>query len=248
MTSNSQILHLSKNERKSLAFQPKDTALDYHIVLEQNASLNLYFVQEQTTRTHFQIDLDGENAEVNIYGLAIAERQQRIENQIFVNHNVPNCKSNQLFKYLLSEEAVGVFEGKIVVKAGAQKTVAYQNNRNLLDGNACRIYSKPQLEIYADDVKCSHGMATGQLDEVAMFYLRSRGIPEKEAKNMLKSAFMQDILDKIESFAHNNNSQENWWNTICDEEKQGILRGLAEVEAGLTVPHSEVMKKYEKWL
>ncbi|MDR0834349.1 MAG: SufD family Fe-S cluster assembly protein [Candidatus Symbiothrix sp.] len=197
MNSNLQILQVANNERRSLYFQPKDTALDYHIVLEQHAGLDLYFLQDRTTQTHFQIDLNGENAELNIYGLAIAGGQQKIENHILVNHNVPHCKSNQLFKYLLSDEAVGVFEGKIVVKEGAQKTEAYQSNRNLLDGNVCHIYSKPQLEIYADDVKCSHGMATGQLDETALFYLRSRGIPEKEAKQMLRDAFVQDILDKI---------------------------------------------------
>ncbi|GHT43774.1 hypothetical protein AGMMS49965_18250 [Bacteroidia bacterium] len=199
MKSNPQIVQLAKNERTTLCFQPKDTALDYHIILEQNAGLDLYFLQDRTVQTHFQIDLNGEDAELNIYGLATAEGTQRIENHILINHNAPKCKSYQLFKYLLSDEAVGVFDGKIVVQEGAQKTVAEQNNRNLLDGDACRIHSKPQLEIYADDVKCSHGMATGQLDEAAMFYLRSRGIPEAEAKKMLKTAFTQDILDKINS-------------------------------------------------
>jgi Fe-S cluster assembly protein SufD len=102
-----------------------------------------------------------------------------------------------LFKYILGEEAVGAFDGKIIVQPNAQKTEAHQTNRNLLGSPTCRMYSKPTLEIYADDVKCSHGLTTGQLDETALFYMRSRGIPEEEAVLLLKFAFTNDVLQGI---------------------------------------------------
>ncbi len=149
------------------------------------------------TRNNYHIDLDGEAADVKLYGLATADRQQRVDNYSVINHNVAHCTSDELFKYILDEEATGAFSGKIVVAQDAQKTQAYQNNRNLLNGNACRIFSKPQLEIYADDVKCSHGMTTGQLDESALFYMRARGIPEAEAKILLLFAFADDVIKGI---------------------------------------------------
>ncbi|GAP72634.1 ABC transporter permease protein [Candidatus Symbiothrix dinenymphae] len=186
-----------------LYFSPKDTSVNCDIYVRENAKLDLYYLQNQTTKTEVEIYLTAQGSEVNIYGLALGTGTQTISNKLLVKHIAPNCKSYQLFKYLLSDEAIGVFDGKIVVQEGAQKTEAYQNNRNLLDGTACRIHSKPQLEIYSDDVKCSHGMATGQLDEASIFYLRSRGIPEPEAKAMLKTAFTQDILDKISADTKN---------------------------------------------
>jgi len=112
-----------------------------------------------------------------------------------IHHYVPACRSNELFKYVLDDEAVGAFSGRIIVAQDAQKTEAYQNNRNLLGSRNCRMYSKPQLEIYADDVKCSHGMTTGQLDEKALFYMRSRGIPFTEAVLLLKFAFTSDVIN-----------------------------------------------------
>lgn len=149
------------------------------------------------TRNNYRVDLNGKHAETHLYGLAIADVRQKIDNFTVINHWASNCQSNELFKYLLDDEATGVFNGKIIVSPDAQKTEAYQNNRNLLGNSNCRMYSKPQLEIYADDVKCSHGMTTGQLDEAALFYMRSRGIPMEEAIFLLKFAFTGDILQSI---------------------------------------------------
>jgi Fe-S cluster assembly protein SufD len=114
-----------------------------------------------------------------------------------INHLFPNTHCSEQFKYVLDDEAVGVFSGRIVVAKGAQKTEAYQSNRNLLGSRSCRMYSEPQLEIYADDVKCSHGMTTGQLDENALFYLCSRGIPKDEAVLLLKFAFTNDVIQGV---------------------------------------------------
>ena len=149
------------------------------------------------TRNNYLVDLEGENAETHLLGLAIADGQQQVDNFTTINHRVPHCHSNELFKYILDEEAIGAFDGKLVVAPNAQKTEAHQTNRNLLGSSACRMYSKPQLEIYADDVKCSHGMTTGRLDETALFYMRSRGIPEEEAIFLLKFAFTNDVLQSI---------------------------------------------------
>ena len=150
-----------------------------------------------TTRNNYQIDLDGENAETHLSGMMIIDEKQKADNFSVINHNVPNCHSNELFKYVLDGESIGSFNGKIKVAPNAQKTQSHQNNRNLLGNKDCRMYSKPQLIIDADDVKCSHGMTTGQLDEKALFYMRSRGISESEAILLLKYAFTDDILQSI---------------------------------------------------
>jgi Fe-S cluster assembly protein SufD len=147
-----------------------------------------------TTRNNYTIDLAGEQTETQLYGLAIAGRQQHIDNFTQITHQAPHGRSRELFKYILEDEAVGAFDGRIVVAPDAQKTEAYQSNRNLLSSNACRMYAKPQLEIYADDVKCSHGMTTGRPDESALFYMRTRGIPEAEALLLLKFAFANDVI------------------------------------------------------
>jgi Fe-S cluster assembly protein SufD len=149
------------------------------------------------TRNNCQIDLIGKRAETYLHGLAIVDAQQTVDNFTLINHQASGCRSNELFKYLLDDEATGVFNGKMVVSTDAQKTEAYQSNRNLLGNRRCRMYSQPKLEINADDVKCSHGMTTGQLDEAALFYMRSRGIPNEEAILMLKFAFTGDVLKGI---------------------------------------------------
>jgi len=149
------------------------------------------------TRNNYRIDLAGEQAAANLQGLAIADAKQTVDNYTLINHHTTHCRSSELFKYLLDDEATGVFNGKMVVFPEAQKTEAYQINRNLLGNSRCRMYSQPKLEINADDVKCSHGMTTGQLDEAALFYMRSRGIPHDEAVLMLKFAFTGDVLQGI---------------------------------------------------
>lgn len=162
-----------------------------------NVMVNTLTLTNGITRNNYLIDLEGENAETNLFGMAVADEQEKIDNFTIINHRVPHCLSNELFKYVLEGKSVGAFSGRIIVFPDAQKTQAYQNNRNLCGSNESRMYSKPQLEIYADDVKCSHGMTTGQLDENALFYMRSRGIPEEEARYLLKLAFTMDVLDGI---------------------------------------------------
>lgn len=161
-------------------------------VLVNNLTLNCGH-----SRNNYYITLGGQYAESNICGMVIGGNQQLIDNFVQMNHAKPNCHSNQLFKYVMMDEAKGAFCGKIVVEKDAQKTIAYQNNRNLCVSDTARMYSKPQLEIYADDVKCSHGLTTGQLDEEALFYLRSRGIDEEKARLMLMQAFTADVLEHI---------------------------------------------------
>ncbi|MEA4978726.1 MAG: Fe-S cluster assembly protein SufD [Petrimonas sp.] len=149
------------------------------------------------TRNNYRFRLLGEHAEAHIGGLAICDKEQHVDNFAFLDHSVPNCLSNELFKYSLQDSATGVFCGRILVEKDAQKTLAYQNNKNLCVSEEARMFSKPQLEIYADDVKCSHGLTTGQLDEDAMFYLQARGIPKEEARMLLMVAFTQDVVDLI---------------------------------------------------
>jgi Fe-S cluster assembly protein SufD len=161
-------------------------------VLVNNLTLNC-----GKTRNNYYVKLDGEYAEANVCGMVIADREQLVDNFVFMDHAMPHCQSNQLFKYVLMDHAKGSFCGRIVVEKDAQKTQAYQNNRNLCASPDARMYSKPQLEIYADDVKCSHGLTTGQLDEDAMFYLQCRGIPQEDARLMLMQAFTADVLAHV---------------------------------------------------
>ena len=141
--------------------------------------------------------LCGEGAECHALGLYLADRWQHVDNFVSIDHASPDCTSNQLFKGVLDDYATGVFNGKILVNKGAQKTMAYQKNRSILLTDNARMDSKPQLEIYADDVKCSHGATIGQLDEDALFYLRSRGINKDEARLMLMFGFAHEVIEKI---------------------------------------------------
>ena len=141
--------------------------------------------------------LSGENSEAHLNGLYYAKGNSLIDNHILVDHIVANCQSNQLYKGILDEEATGVFNGKIFVKQDAQKTNAFQSSKAILLSNEASINSKPQLEIYADDVKCSHGAAIGQLSGDEVFYLKARGIHETDAKAILTYAFASQIIETI---------------------------------------------------
>lgn len=154
-------------------------------------------IKNGKTRNNFYCNLFGEHANLDLDGLGILDDEQLLDNWSIIRHHVPNCHSDELFKYTLNDKAVGSFSGLIYVAPDAQKTLAYQNNRNLVLADSAKMYSKPQLEIYADDVKCSHGMTTGELNEAAIFYMQQRGIPYVEAKLLLTIAFMSDVLDKI---------------------------------------------------
>ncbi len=150
-------------------------------------------------RNNFHVRLNALNGEGNLWGFYMASGEQHIDNHTLIDHAMPHCASNEHYKGILAEQAHGVFNGKVLVRPDAQKTNAYQKNQCLLLSDAAVINSKPQLEIFADDVKCSHGASIGQLDEEALFYLRSRGVREAEANALLRQAFASDILNHITS-------------------------------------------------
>lgn len=162
-----------------------------------NVLVNGITLNNGLTRNNYYIELNGEQAETTLCGMSILDKEQQLDTYSRITHAVPYCTSNELFKNVLDDQAVGAFSGRILVKEGAQKTMAYQTNRNLCATREARMYSKPQLEIYADDVKCSHGMTTGQLDENALFYMQSRGIPREEARMLLSVAFTADVIDHV---------------------------------------------------
>lgn len=149
------------------------------------------------TRNNYVVLLNGEHAETHLGGMAIVDKTQSVDNHSFIHHAVPHCTSHEMFKYVLDEQSIGAFTGRILVDKDAQKTEAYQTNKNICTTRDAKMYTKPQLEIYADDVKCSHGATIGQIDENALFYLRARGISESEARMLLKFAFMADVIDNI---------------------------------------------------
>lgn len=162
-----------------------------------NAAIGQYALTAGQTRNRIYVDLKGEHAETNLYGMCIADHEQKVDNITYIRHRVPNCSSNELFKYVLDDAARGSFIGRILVQQGADKTDAHQTNRNLSLTKETRMSARPELEIYADDVKCSHGTTVGQLDQNALFYMRTRGIPEAEARMLLMFAFMGDVIDGI---------------------------------------------------
>jgi Fe-S cluster assembly protein SufD len=173
------------------------TSLHVKQKASSNVLVNGITLNNGLTHNNYYIELNGEYAESTLCGMSILDKKQQLDTHSLITHAAPHCISNELFKNVLNDQSTGSFSGRILVKEGAQKTVAYQTNRNLCATREARMYSRPHLEIYADDVKCSHGMTTGQLDENALFYLRSRGIPEDEALMMLSVAFTADVVNNI---------------------------------------------------
>ena len=167
--------------------------------VQKDSKLSIHTISTEGNliRNNINVSLAGEGSECYLNGLFLGSGNQHIDNHTLVNHDVPNCYSNELYKGILTDKAKGVFNGKVIVKQDAQKTNAFQYNGNLLLSDEAQIYSKPELEIYADDVKCSHGSTTGQLNKEALFYLESRGISKEGAKHLLVYAFAQDVLEKI---------------------------------------------------
>ncbi len=162
-----------------------------------NVLVNGITLHNGVTRNNYILRFEGENAEANLCGMAIGDKDESIDNFTFIDHAVPRCSSRELFKYVLNDTSTGSFSGRILVREGAVKTEAYQSNKNLCATSDAQMFTKPQLEIYADDVKCSHGATVGQLDEQALFYMRSRGIPEAEARMLLMFAFTSDVIDTV---------------------------------------------------
>lgn len=147
-----------------------------------------------TTRNEYYVSMHGEHCELRLLGMGIESASRRLDNYSLIRHLKPRCRSNELFKYVVDDESTGAFCGRIYVAPGAMKTEAYQANRNVLGSEKARMFSKPQLEIYNDDVKCSHGTAIGRFDEKQLFYMQTRGLPLPLAETLLKQAFMADVI------------------------------------------------------
>jgi Fe-S cluster assembly protein SufD len=173
------------------------TNLFIHQVANSRFNGNTISLHGGLIRNNFYASQNGPDCETNLNGLFLCDEKQHVANFILMDHASPRGTSNQLFKGILDHDATGSFNGKILVRQDAQKIQAYQKNNNLLLSSAARMNTKPHLEIYADDVKCSHGATIGQLDNTAMFYLRSRGIGEKEARHLLMYAFAYEIVSRI---------------------------------------------------
>jgi len=164
---------------------------------DSNAIVNTLIFGGAFTRNNLNFEQNGSNCDSNMTGISILDNNQFADNHTFVDHKQPHCRSNEMYKGIYLGNSKGVFNGKIMVRPDAQKIDAFQSNNNLLLSENATIDSKPQLEIYADDVKCSHGCTIGQLDDDALFYMRSRGIREKEAKAVLTYAFASEAVNNF---------------------------------------------------
>lgn len=173
------------------------TSTFLHLEKESKVTSNIITLNGSFTRNEVMVTLKEKDAHADLNGLYLVDRSQHVDNQVFIDHASPQCFSNQLYKGILDDQARAVFSGRILVERDAQKTLAYQNNKNLLLTDDAKVNTQPHLEIYADDVKCSHGATVGQLDQDAMFYLRSRGIGEHAARQLLMLAFADEVVQKI---------------------------------------------------
>lgn len=180
----------AKNVRVSNLYieQQADSRLNHNIITLHNG----------VTRNRTDLELVGEGAECRLNGCVIADKQQHVDNNTLIDHKMPHCTSNQLYKYVLDGEATGAFAGRVLVRHGAQKTSSEMRNQNICATREARMYTQPMLEIYADDVKCAHGSTVGQLNDAALFYMRQRGISLKEAKLLLEFAFINEVVDSIQ--------------------------------------------------
>lgn len=180
----------SKNVRVSNVYvrQERDSSVKHNVITLHNG----------VTRNKLDLVLAGEGAECQCNGCVIADKQQHVDNNTLIVHEAQHCTSNELYKYVLDQHATGAFAGRVYVAHGAQKTVSQMTNQNLTSTREARMFTQPMLEIYADDVKCAHGSTVGQLNDAALFYMRQRGIPEKEARTLLQIAFIREVIDMVE--------------------------------------------------
>lgn len=173
-----------------------------NLYIEQQAGSrvnhNIITLHNGVTRNRTDLVMAGEGAECRLNGCVIADKRQHVDNNTLIDHRVPHCTSNQLYKYVLDGEAKAAFAGRVLVRPGAQKTISEMRNQNICATRDAHIYTQPMLEIYADDVKCAHGSTVGQLNDAALFYMRQRGISLKEAKLLLEFAFINEVIDSIQ--------------------------------------------------
>ncbi|WP_302749411.1 Fe-S cluster assembly protein SufD [uncultured Prevotella sp.] len=179
----------AKNVRVSNVFisQQANSRVNHNVITLHNG----------TTRNRTDLAFEGEGAECNLAGCVIADKDQHVDNNTLIDHKVGHCTSNELYKYVLDENAVGAFAGKVLVRHGAQHTTSQETNQNLCTTKTARMFTQPMLEIYADDVKCAHGSTVGQLNDAALFYMQQRGIGKKEAKLLLEFAFINEVIDHM---------------------------------------------------
>ena len=179
----------NKNVRVSNVYidQQADSRVNHNVITLHNG----------ITRNRLDLSLSGEGAECYCSGCVIADKHQHVDNNTLITHHVPHCTSNELYKYVLDEQATGAFAGRVLVEHGAQQTASQMTNQNLTASREARMYTQPMLEIYADDVKCAHGSTVGQLNDAALFYMRQRGISLAEAKLLLQNAFINEVIDKM---------------------------------------------------
>lgn len=179
----------AKNVRVSNIFidQQRDSRVNHNVITLHNG----------VTRNRVDLSFSGEGAECNLCGCVVADKNQHVDNNTLIDHAVPHCTSNELYKYVLDDTATGAFAGRVLVRHGAQKTASIERNQNLCVTKQARMYTQPMLEIYADDVKCAHGSTVGQLNDAAMFYMQQRGISVEEARLLLESAFINEVIDLI---------------------------------------------------
>lgn len=163
-----------------------------------NVSHNNVTLFNGLTRNTTDVVLEDEYAEVKLNGCVVADKNQHVDNNTLIDHQASRCNSKELYKYVIDDKAVGAFAGRILVRPDAQKTTSQETNANLCASNDARMYTQPMLEIYADDVKCSHGSTVGVLDNNALFYMQQRGIPEAEARMLLKNAFVGNVIEEIQ--------------------------------------------------
>lgn len=166
---------------------------------DSDTHISLFELINGASRNHIEVDLNAPGANVWLGGMLLSDKEQQTDNYTIIRHHAPHCTSQELFKYILDDKAVGAFSGRIVVDHGAQKTESYQTNRNICISPEAKALGRPQLEIYADDVKCGHGATTGMLDEAALFYMQQRGISLKEARMLLLQAFSAEVLEHIKT-------------------------------------------------
>lgn len=173
-----------------------------NVYIEQQANSrvnhNVITLHNGTTRNSLDLMLKGEGGSCRCNGCVIADKDQHVDNNTLIDHQVGRCDSEELYKYVLNDNAVGAFAGKVLVRHDAQKTSSRETNQNLCSSKSARMYTQPMLEIYADDVKCAHGSTVGQLNEAALFYMQQRGISREEAKLLLQLAFINEVIDKME--------------------------------------------------
>ena len=173
-----------------------------NVYIEQQANSrvnhNVITLHNGVTRNRADLVFKGEGAECNMCGCVIASKNQHVDNNTFIDHQVGHCTSHELYKYVLGDKSTGAFAGRVLVRHGAQKTLSDEVNQNLCTTKEARMYTQPMLEIYADDVKCSHGSTVGQLNDAALFYMQQRGISLNEARLLLEFAFINEVIDHMQ--------------------------------------------------